>query len=170
MTNTCPRILVSVLTAAMIAVLCVSAFSSPVASMELRMSQSSENALADFLSKIAEAPRRPTLMERIVAEQMRRGLTTNNVLNINAMDVLDPVHHRTHRERATEQDYDGDMGREYSDHLRDNGISARSASVGTFVQIADALPKIEAPSIVAEFPDQTEQTVAYLTEREKNDG
>lgn len=106
-------------------------------------------------------------MEALVAEQMRRGLTTGNVLNINAMDALDPVHYRAGQHPEREFDYDGDGGREHDEYMRDNGAGGRSATVaGTFVPIADALPVIEAPSIVTEHPETTEQTVAYLAKRE----
>lgn len=67
---------------------------------------------------------------------------------------------------ANENDYDGDLGREHDDHMRDNGYGAGSSSLGSFVQIADALPVIEAPSIVAELPDEAEQTVEYLAKGE----
>jgi len=106
-------------------------------------------------------------LDALIADQMRRGLTHGNVLNINAMDELDPVHDRATRNAHVEQDYDGDLGREHADHMRDNGAGGRCATVaGTFIQIADALPVIEAPSIVTEIPEQAEQTVAYLAKRE----
>jgi hypothetical protein len=159
---------VAALTAAMILVLCVSAFSQP-ASVECSVMSNSvpENTLYHRLHRIAEQQKRPTLMQRIIAEQMRLGLTSNNVLNINAMDVLDPVHGRIARERKTENHYDGDQGREYADHLRDNGHGARGASLGSFVQIGDALPVIEAPSIVPDDASEAQQVQHTLDTLQK---
>lgn len=96
-----------------------------------------------------------TFMDRVIEDQMRRGLTTNNVLNINALDELDPVHYRTERASRDqgEADHDGDMGREQQDYDRDNGrLHLRGGSgIAPWRQIADALPTIEAPSIA---PDE----------------
>lgn len=101
--------------------------------------------------------------------RLRDSLSGQRVININAIDPLDPVHYRAHREARTEFDYDGDMGREHADYMRDNGHGAASVA-GSFVQIADALPVIEAPSIVAELPEQAEQTVSYLARTSKAEG
>lgn len=97
-----------------------------------------------------------------VLDQLWQAQGRPRFIDINAMDELDPVHYRKtdcQGERA-ENDYDGDGGREHSEYMRDNGRgSSRATVAGTFVQIADALPRIEAPSIVPEHTAAGEITM-----------
>jgi hypothetical protein len=98
------------------------------------------------------------------------------VFNINALDELDPVHVRASKNPEREFDYDGDMGREHDDYLRDNGAGRTSTSIaGSFVQIADALPVIESPSIVAEQPQASDhqsgaEPAEAVSEHKRADG
>lgn len=73
------------------------------------------------------------------------------VFNINALDELDPVHVRRN-DCQNENSYDGDGGRDYEDHMRANGVRVSASNQSDWTQIGDALPVIEAPSIVAEQP------------------
>lgn len=112
------------------------------------MSETARKSYSDFI-------------DNIIADQMRRGLTHNNELNINAMDELDPVHYRVQREHASEKDYDGDMGAEFRETLRDNGALLGN---GGFTRQPQQLPHVASPSIV---PDTTaEETLSYLRKRE----
>lgn len=159
------RFCTAALTAAMLVVLTVSAFSVPVASVESVMS--SEQSHKPFLS----------FLDRLIAEQHRRGLSDGKTLDINAMDALDPVHRRAARSRHLENDYDGDLGRDHADALRDNGrplpvSGGNDAHNNSWIKLGDApafaeatadkLPVIEAPSIVGELP-------ATETEKEMKD-
>lgn len=70
-----------------------------------------------------------------------------------------------------ETEYDGDLGHSYADTMRDNGRPSPVAGT-TFIQIADALPVIESPSIAADIPETAQQTLAYLAKHdgERSDG
>jgi len=111
-------------------------------------------------------------MDAIIADQMRRGVTRNNVLNISAMDEYDPVHFRREAQQRDqgEADYDGDMGREQADIDRDNGRHGAGFVAPAWQQLATALPEIAAPSIVPDQPDtQADTTIAYLHKREASE-
>lgn len=140
------------LTAAMIALLAIAAVKQ-ARSEPVRVSQSVASLECVPMSDQAQS----TLnflawTDAMIARQRRAGLTTGDVLNINALDQFDPVHVRNADSRG-ELDCDGDLGRQHDDYQRDNGVGASRGTVaGAFVRLAAALPVIAAPSIVAAFP------------------
>lgn len=71
----------------------------------------------------------------------------------------------------SENDYDGDNGREYHETLRDNGLMSRPGGrpvhAGSFVQIGDALPLIESPSLVPEDGARAENGAGQQDENPK---
>lgn len=163
------RICTAALTAAMIVVLTVSALRPVPASVEFVTMSPLSEMLNRFAKSAAQSARASEARIYVNHEtddlgypmcgcadcrEVSARMNTSFILQVFA-GHHDPDRLPLFSDLHGEQDYDGDMGREHSDHMRDNGKGARSATVaGTFIQIADALPVIEAPGIV---PDQPEQ-------------